>query len=404
MARPVIRIAIDPGFSSLKVICEGMMFSFPCDVIDNTGNENSFISEKRDKYAAVYAFGKSYLVGDYARKLLLEGNRQGKQELQKAVLNDYERFSSNYFEVSMLAALGIALVQFCELTEKKHMNPIIHVEDLKDCDIFLAIALPHAVFEQGKIGPGGLVKERMFKRHQFRLELAEKTYDLNFTIRQDVKYKLQSQVISALLGSIEDEFGEPLNIIDTSERAKPLLVIDGGYKTVGIFKLTKVDSVEDAESNPDFAMVKVDEEVAKIMGERGRKDIKAYNIQELYDSHEEIAVSDDGRTHYISLNAERDEKAEQYCKVMIDYLCDKYDNLLPIKQILITGGTGAAYYNTFVHYINTQPHTAHLQGHVKLAEYKFFGRTIDPMFAIVVGLYKQFIIYLDQNVLENEED
>lgn len=399
MQRPKIRIAVDPGFSSIKVICEGLMFSLPCDVIDNTGNEDKFISEKRGSYTAIEMFGKTYLVGDYARKLLLEENRQTQQEVQKDVLNDFERFSTTYFEVSMKAAIGMALVQYCELTHKKHLKPEISIDDLKNCDIFLAIALPHVVYDLGKKGPGGQVVERLYGSHKFRLELAESTYDLNFRIRSDVAYKIQSQVIAALLGTIEDEFGEPLNIIDTADKSKPILVIDGGYKTVGIFKLSQLDSVEEAESNPKFAMAVVDEEVAKIMAERGRDDIKPYNIQELYDSKEEIAVVDDGETHFITINNDRDKVATQFCKVMIDYLREKYNKLLPIKQILITGGTGAAYFDTFIDYINNQPDTSHLRGRVKIARYKFMGKRVDPMYAIVAGLYKQFAKYLDRNNL-----
>ncbi len=404
MARPIIRISVDPGFSSLKVICEGMMFSLPCDVIDNTGNEDKFILEKRGSYTAIELFGKTYLVGDYARKLLLEENRQVQQEVQKDVLNDFERFSTTYFEVSMKAAIGMALVQYCELTQKKHLKPEIRVEDLKDCDIFLAVALPHVVYDLGKKGPGGQVVERLFGSHKFKLELAGSTYDLNFRIRSDVAYKVHSQVIAALLGTIEDEFGESLNIIDTTDNFKPILVVDGGYKTVGIFKLSKLDSVEEAESNPDFAMAKVDEGVAKRMAERGRSDIKPYNIQELYDSKEEIAVVDNGETHFITVNNDRDEVAAQYCNVMIDYLRSKYNGFLPIKQILITGGTGAAYFDTFLNYINNTPDTSHLKGRVKLARYKFMGKRVDPQYAIVAGLYKQFTKYLDRTHLAEVTD
>lgn len=405
MARPVIKVAIDPGYSSIKVICEGLMFSLPCDVIENTGNEDKFISEKKENYAAVSMFGKTYLVGDYARKLLLESNRQKSQDLQHDVLADYERFGSNYIEVSIKAAIAIALVQYCEFTQVKHLKPTIHVENLNKCDIYLAIALPHAVVEMGSKGSKGFLKDRCFGKMEYSLELSDKTYNMNFTIRPDVPYKFQSQVIAAFLGAVEDEKGQPLNVIDTSENEKPILVIDGGYKTVGIFRLSKTDSVEEAESNPDFAMAKVDIDVAKRLAERGREDIKDYNIQELYDSREEIAVEDnDGRTYMTTVIKDRDEIIKQYCSVMIDYLCSKYGNLKSIKQILVTGGTGAAYFDTFVDYISRTPKMNHLIGRVKLAEYKFMGQPVAPMYAIVTGLYKQFARFINQNYIENNEE
>ena len=130
-----------------------------------------------------------------------------------------------------------------------------------------------------------------------------------------------------------------MDIISLEKTMKPILVIDAGYKTVGIFKLSQIDSVEEAESNPDFAMAKVDQRVAEIMAERGRPDIKSYNIQEFYDNNEEVVVIENGETKYITINSERDEVAAEFCGAMIDYLRKKYNNLLPIKQILVTGGT-----------------------------------------------------------------
>lgn len=395
MKRQKIRIAVDPGFSSIKVICEGIIFSIPCDVIENTGKENNFLSDKKDNYAAIQVFGKTYIIGEYARKLLLENNRQRQQDLEYGVLTDFERFGTTNFEVSMMTAIGMGLVKYCELSQKKDLDRKISVDQLKDCDIYLAIAIPHAVYAEGAGGPAGLIRERVYGHKAFTLELAEGSYALEFDIKQDCAYKMQSQVIAALLGALYDEDGNPLSILDANEKSKPILVIDGGYKTVGIFKLSQTDTVEDAESNSDFAMAKADEKMAALLNTKGRDDIKPYNIQELYESKEEIAIIENGKSRYITINKDRDEFIGEYCQTMIDYLCEKYNNLIAIKQILITGGTGAAYYETFVHYIDTNDKMAHLRGKVKLAEYKFMGQKISPVFAVVAGIYKQFKRYLD---------
>ena len=396
MERPIIRIAVDPGFSSLKVICEGILFSIPCDVLENTGKENFFLSDKKEDYAAVNVFGKTFLIGEYARKLLLENNRQKQQDISYSVLSDFERFGTTNFEVSMMAAIGMGLVKYCELSQEKGLKPKLTVDKLKDCDIYLAIAIPHAVYEQGAVGPAGLIRDRIYGHQAFTLELAKGNYELDFTIKEDCAYKMQSQVIAALLGALYDEHGEPMQILDASDKSKPILVIDGGYKTVGIFKLSQTDTVEEAESNSAFAMNLVDEKITKILADKGRADIKPYNIQEYYDTREEIAVIENGKSKYITINDERDRVIEEYCKIMIEYLNEKYNNLIAIKQILITGGTGAAYYDTFIEYINSNDKMAHLRGKVKLAEYKFMGQKITPIFAVVTGIYKQFKRYLEQ--------
>ena len=402
MKRPKIRIAVDPGFSSIKVICEGIIFSLPCDVIENTGKENNFLSDKKENYAAVQVFGKTYIIGEYARKLLLENNRQRQQDLEYGVLSDFERFGTTNFEISMMTAIGMGLVKYCELSQEKGLETKVTVDQLKNCDIYLAIAIPHAVYAEGAGGPAGLIRERVYGHKAFTLELAEGSYSLDFDIKQDCAYKMQSQVIAALLGALYDEDGQAMNILDANEKSKPILVIDGGYKTVGIFKLSQTDTVEDAESNSEFAMVKVDEKMAGILNSKGREDIKPYNIQELYESREEIAVIEEGKSQYMTITKDRDRIIEEYCQKMIDYLCEKYNNLIAIKQILITGGTGAAYYDSFVEYINTNDKMAHLRGKVKLAEYKFMGQKISPVFAVVAGIYKQFKRYLENNGTEEK--
>jgi len=402
MGRPIIRIAVDPGYSSIKVVIEGIIITIPSEVIENTGNEDKFLAEKKDGFASITDFGKNYLVGNYARKLLLEENRQAAQDVNQSVLEDFDRFGTQYFEVSMKAAIGIALIRYCEFSQKKNLNPKVRVEDLSECNIYLSIAVPHAVYELKNKGPIGLMRNRLYTNHEYKLELAEKTYNLKYTIRNDCAYTFQSQVIAALLGTLADEYDEEMDIIQQGDSDKPILVIDGGYRTVGIFKLSQIDTVEEAESNKDFAMALVDEKVAEIMHERGRNDIKCYNIQEYYDNNEEITVLDDGETHTITINKDREEISAEFCGMLIDYLREKYNNLLPIKQILITGGTGAAYYGTFVHYINTHPDTAHLKGKVKLAAYKFYGQQAEPMHTIVCGLYKQFKRYLDQTLAVEE--
>lgn len=399
MARPIIRIAVDPGYSSLKVVVEGMIITIPSEVIENTGNEDKFLSDKKDSFASITDFGKTYLVGEYARKLLLEENRQKAQDVNQSVLEDFDRFGTQYFEISMKAAIGIALVRYCEFTQKKNLDPKISVEDLENCDIYLAIAVPQAVFDLKNKGPVGLMKNRLYTSHEYKLEIGENTYNLKYSIVPNCPYRFQSQVVAALLGTLVDEFNEEMDIIKQGDSDKPILVIDGGYRTVGIFKLSQIDSVEEAESNKDFAMALVDEQVAEIMHERGRQDIKCYNIQEYYDSKEEITVNDDGSTHMITINKDREEIAAEFCGKMIDYLREKYNNLLPIKQILLTGGTGAAYYGTFVRYIDTHADMSHLKGKVKLAQYKFYGQNAEPMHTIACGLYKQFKLYLD-NMLE----
>lgn len=80
------------------------------------------------------------------------------------------------------------------------------------------------------------------------------------------------------------------------------------------------------------------------------------------------------------------EEAKKLCDELIDYINTKYENLVDIRQILVTGGTGAAYYEHILEYV--KGHRKHLETNIILTDYDFLGKKINPIYAIVVGMYK----------------
>ena len=80
------------------------------------------------------------------------------------------------------------------------------------------------------------------------------------------------------------------------------------------------------------------------------------------------------------------EQERKLCDGLIDYLNTKFEDLLDVKQMLITGGTGAAYYKHISSYMKEK--RGHLEGKVLLTNYKFQGKEIEPVFAIAIGVYK----------------
>ena len=71
------------------------------------------------------------------------------------------------------------------------------------------------------------------------------------------------------------------------------------------------------------------------------------------------------------------------CKEMIDAFCERYDKLLKVKTVLVTGGTGTAYYPIIKELLKEKAWI-----NVVLTDYEFYGSKISPEFAIAVGMYK----------------
>ena len=201
-----------------------------------------------------------------------------------------------------------------------------------------------------------------------------------------------SQAVCALLGAASDDEGYEDENSKVLEKL-PVLVIDGGYKTVGLFKLTTIKMVDEAESNSDLAMGTVHKRVAdRLQHEYGRTNIHQFSIPAIIDdphTNGEINYEKDGNTATVNIANLLGEECDKVCDELIAYINQKYEGLLDIKQILITGGTGAAYYSRIMEYI--QEHKSHLVNNVILTNYKFLGAQIDPVFAIAVGMYKTLL-------------
>lgn len=399
-----LAIAVDPGYDATKVVINGIMFSIPCNVCDVTEfiDKKAMVGERKKGFLlSHYIQGKKYLVGEEARKLMLERQMRELQMVKQTMTDSFERFSMTETEINMMTAIGVALVLYSENSKKRKQQPILDIRpgtdeetvkhneaELSRFNIIIGVALPNDAV--GNVWP--TVENKLTGYHEVAFETADNFYNLKFTIPQRGHTMALSQAVCALLGAASDDEGYEDENSKVLEKL-PVLVIDGGYKTVGLFKLTTIKMVDEAESNPDLAMGTVHKRVAdRLQNEYGRSNIHQFSIPAIIDdphTNGEITYEKDGNTATVNIASLLEEECEKVCDELIDYINKKYEGLLDIKQILITGGTGAAYYSRIMEYI--QDHKSHLVNNVILTNYKFLGSQIDPVFAIAVGMYKTLL-------------
>lgn len=397
-------ISIDPGYDATKIVINGLMFSIPCNVCDVTEfiDKNSMVGEKKAGFIlSHYIQGKKYLVGEEARKLMLERHMRDQQVIKESMSNSFERFSMMETEINMMTAVGMALVLYGEHTKKSKQQPILDIlpgndektrehneAELARFNVVIGVALPNDAVED--VWP--TVERKLTGIHEVNFETADHFYHLKFNIPEKGHTMALSQAVCALLGAASDDEGEENENSKVLEKL-PVLVIDGGYKTVGLFKLTTIKMVDEAESNGDLAMGTVHRRVAeRLKKEYERNNIHQFSIPAILEdphTHGEITYIKDGNTSTVNIQTLLEEESEKVCDELIEYINKKYEDLLDIKQILITGGTGAAYYERFMEYI--REHKAHLVNNVILTNYTFLGKPIDPVYAIAVGMYKTLL-------------
>lgn len=365
-------VSIDPGFDNMKVIANGQHYKFPFNAVETDerkmsdyGRRDGFILYKDES-------GTTWRVGQYARGLIFDNKEQQEQAEKMRGFYTEERFTSNEFMVGLRTALAMA----------------INKAGLYDCqaslDIRLIVALPHscrAKFSSTIVGAAA-GEHSFFMRFD---DSQEKAY--RFTIQESNVYTI-SQTIAAILGETSDDNGNINEEKFFYLSNGPTLVIDGGYYTVGLVLVSRGGSVDDAraESDTGHAMkmvnVAVEQEIAN-----QRPDIKHYSI-------EYLLTQDDGRVRYlengkartIDLATIRSEKIQEVCAHFAGYLDKKYNNLLDFKYVLVTGGTGACFYQQLLAYYKEAGIMD--EEHMMLTSPVINDKPLPIEFSIAAGAYK----------------
>jgi len=396
-------IGIDPGYDAAKVCVNGVLTTIPNNVLDITGHASDFLTlgDKRanDFVLSRYIPDKEYLVGGFARKSIMEKSVRTDEMVKYQMMDSYQRFQTKDFEVNFMTVMGVAIINYIKRAKKTNMGSaldfarnqetgITRVTGFNQMRVIVGVALPNDSVDESWI----YIKNFLVGKHKYIVEMSDGVYELEYEVEPNHTMPA-SQVICAFLGLTSDDNGVMIPNNDTLKKL-PALVIDGGYKTMGIFMLTKALKVAQAESNTEFAMGNVHKRVAaRLQKEYGRTNIEAFSIPSILENEgghvNYIVPAKDGgkpKTASVDVNRLVAEEEAALCAEFIDYLNKEFEDLLDVKQIVTTGGTGAAYYNHINAYMEEERN--HLSGSVVLTDYEFFGKPLDPVFAIAVGMYK----------------
>lgn len=362
-------LAIDPGFDSLKVIANGKTFKIPFNVVETD-------ERKMDEYAIGDDFllykdkvGTTFRVGQYAREFIFSKKETAEKEMADFYTED--RFISERFSVGMDVAIAKAL----------ELNDMYGCQDL--C-IHVIIALPHSCRDKF----ASTVNGKLAGQHNFTLRMGkgyEKEY--SFYIQSD-NIETVSQTIAAILGETSNEFGRTNKEKAYYLTQGPTLVLDGGYYTMGMVSVSRGGSVDSDKSGSDtlHAMKNVNMAVAEKISDI-RPDVKHYVIEYLLSKDNgKIRGLRDGKVETIDLNDIKKESIAKVCKSFIEMLNEKYNNLLDFRYVLVTGGTGASFYEGLKeYYVGTGiiPEEQFL-----LTSGALEGEIHDIEYAIAIGAFK----------------
>lgn len=363
-------VALDPGFDSIKVVANGKAFKFPFAAEETDERKITDYGIRDDFILYRDASGSTYRVGQYARELLFDNKDSAALDERMKEFYSEKRFISSEFLVGLRTAIALA-ISSNGMTEDRAL------------DIHLMVTLPHAIRQKYAASIIGSAAGE----HHFSIRQGagpENVY--HFNIREDHIHTV-SQTIAAILGETSDEQGN----IDQEKffylSNGPTLVIDGGYYTTGLVVVSRGGSVDDTKTESDtlHAMRNVNEALAEALQDK-RPDLKHFVVEYLLQSGGKIKYLEDGAAKTIDLYALRAEKAAMVCDSLIQHLNQKYNNLLDINYVLVTGGTGAVFFDQLKSfYVDSGVLEA---DHFLLANAELEGVSHSIEFAVAAGAYK----------------
>ncbi len=359
-------IAVDPGFDTMKVIANGIAFKFPFNVFETDERKMSDYKISDDFLLYQDDTGGTYRIGQYAREMLFDNNSR------VDTFYTEDRFVSDEFRIGLDTAIALSILK----------NGLY--EHMDELNIELIIALPHAC----RSTYASTVVGAVAGRHSFLLRCgspAAKRYKYNIPASH---IRTVSQTIAAMLGETSDDDG----YIDEEKfyyfNNGPTLVLDGGYYTMGMVVVSRSGNVDDAKTESDVhhAMANVNEKIAEEV-RAYRPEITHYAVEYLLSKNDgRIRYMDNGKAATLDLNKLREEKIKEVCADFIQYINTKYNNLLDFEYVIVTGGTGACFYNQILEYYKNAG--IFDDSRIVLTSAMLNGERHPIEYAIAIGAYK----------------
>lgn len=388
-------IIVDHGFSDTKVIINGELYTFPREIYDITGKPT--LSNKDETYlVSHYIPNKSYYIGEIARKQEVSALKNNEDiGFDRGIQQSEHYFSSMNCRISIMSAVGAALIDY----RKKKKNLVLDDID-KNNMVFLGVALPHSYVNDLE----STMIETLSGTHAFKMDTYEGEFNLKFTIKPS-NIIVNSQAICAFVSVIADDECA----YDRSEGGVlahlPALIIDGGYKTTGVFRFSEAEIIEKDKSYTEFSAYVIYERVAERIRNEYQTDSLVTDLvvnDILKNKNGTLKVLKDGTYEKIDIkNLFLEEKREVF-RLFTKTLTEEY-NLGSIECIVLAGGTGAMFAEDFKIFLGEKFKNG-CAPLLAVAENEFMGKATRPEFAIAIGLYKLLRAEYERAISETAEE
>lgn len=309
-------IGLDLGYSAPKGFHRKGNFCFPNFCQELTGEQFGELAKSDIVYQDLET-GVKYAVGDMATKSLKKGS----------VIAENDIFGRNHYLHPHFLVIARTALGFYLWDEDKTNGE----------NMFIQTGLPPAYIDDEQY-----LRAALEKRHHFAVTIGRERKEFDFTLSStqiDVMY----QPMGTFFNLCFDRNGNPTSYMNEFFRTN-ILIVDGGFGTLDKF-LIRGKQVESKTTDARLGMRRVLDETRKMIKKDLGVDISIPAMQSCLKSGKVTKID---RIALKSDEYDIAEYLEKANKIVCDEAFDSIkDDVFDVSYIIMAGGTGAAWYDTF---------------------------------------------------------
>lgn len=317
-------MAIDLGFGGIKGFSENKVYSIP-NFVRKIENFTSLIGTPADN--DIYyrdTKGDVWAVGETAQALITSGEATE----SAAVIYGRNRYYTPDFMIKAEVSLGMGLF-------------VNQYGDPNGKTVIVQTGLPPRYIKEDSV----YLREVLEGHHSFDLKVGQSSWKHFEFDLSGGNIKIMPQPMGSLYSAILDNNGnwtpDSADILSLNVH-----VWDGGFKTFDVFSIVKHVPQGNGETFEDFGMKQVFQKTADKIMQEYHKEIQVYAMQTMLNEGEFKTFNPKTRTSTkISFANMLEEASKEVCMEMINSMDSVYNHFLDLDCIIVTGGTGAAWYD-----------------------------------------------------------
>lgn len=404
--KQIISVTIDTGFSGAKCIVNKKHYFVEADCVNITANNkeavNKGFNRNGEQTIMVTVNDETYLIGSAARNLkLVDSNERKAFAARQSAYESEKRFTDDYYKKQLYAYIAYALTEY--------MTEVGKVSDLQDPEVMksryaviISVVLPQSSYKNSNILTE--IQRFLIGPHSADVNINGTMTKVNYEIGEN-SILVYSQALCVLMQDVLNDIGECRTEMEKYVTQDNILIIDGGYVTVGLVGLFKNLAAPDetSQSNKDFAMKNInvlamkniEKEVTENGGNIEKLGINDFNLEasngtKVYKTFKSSeAGEDDSPLKTVDLDKHKLNATKEVTEALVNYLYkeDAYD-VINCKGVFVAGGTGKAYMQQGDLENLISKKWGLKKEDIHLVSGTLGGKTVDPVFAVAAGAHK----------------